>query len=594
MRFLLKYPPGIVTDDTTLAKGGRYVDASMVRFVRGQPETVNGWERVFRTSLEGVCRNSLTWIDNAGRVNLAFGTHTNLYVWRGGQLIDITPALARPSQTLGTDPLSVANGDATVTVTMPGHGLADGALITVTGAAAVGGITPNRASTAVTVIDADSFSYEFTSNATGTATGGGSAVVIAPQEAFAAGQINGTGGSGYGTGAYGVGQYGQPSAAEYYPRTWSLTTLGQALVASPRGGAIYIWDNDSAVKALPIANSPRQCTAVIVTPERAVMALGCNEEVSGTFNPRVIRHSSLTDETVWSTTAAQSTANEITLQSEGRIVSGRMAGYAALVWTDNEVIQLSYVGALDQTYRPDTLGSDCGLMGPNACAVQGQRAFWLSPDVRLWTVALGGQPASIESPMRGELEENLVPNQRDKVILSTLNGHSELWMFYPDVRDGLENSRYQCMSITDGWWSKGILARTAFIDAGPSAYPLGVDVSGNVFWHEKGTTADGDAISGHLEAGPQYLDGTERLVLLREFIPDFKSLVGGLELTLKTWEEPQAPVIEWGPYDITANTQAVQLKSLGRLMGWRIEFNSAPASWRLGTPVAEGRDAGKR
>ena len=32
-----------------------------------------------------------------------------------------------------------------------------------------------------------------------------------------------------------------------------------------------------------------------------------------------------------------------------------MAGYAALVWTDNEVIQLSYVGALDETYRPDVL-----------------------------------------------------------------------------------------------------------------------------------------------------------------------------------------------------------------------------------------------
>lgn len=594
MRLKLAYPPGIVTDDATLAKGGRYIDGDKARWVRGLPEQIGGWERIFRTALTGACRNAFSWVDNAGGLNLAFGTHSKLYVYRGGELIDITPTLAMPSRTLGADPLSVTNGDATVTVTMPSHGLADGDEIDVSGAAAVGGITPNIAGAAVTVIDDDSFTYEFSSNASGTATGGGSAVVIAPQVAFAAGQINGTGGQGYGTGAYGVGQYGQPSAAEYYPRTWSFAALGEALVASPRGGAIYLWENDSAAKAQPIANSPRQNTAVIVTPERAVMGLGSNEEVSGVFNPRCIRHSSITNETVWSTAASGSTAAEIIIQSEGRIVAGRVAGYASLIFTDNEVLQLSYVGALDQTYRDDRLGSDCGLLGPNAVTIRGQRAFWLSPDLRTWTVALGGEPAAIDSPMRDELEQYLSPVQRDKVTLSTINGYSEVWIFYPDVRDGLENSRYQCFSIAEGWWSKGILARTAFMDAGPATYPVGVDPDGKVFWHEKGASADGDAISGHLEAGPQYVEQTGRLLLMREFIPDFQNLVGGLSLTLKTWEEPQSTPVEWGPYNISSMSESVQVKALGRLMGWRIEFDSAPSSWRMGTPVVEGRDAGKR
>lgn len=88
----------------------------------------------------------------------------------------IETATSASATTLGAAPLSVTNGSATVTVTQASHGLAVGQSITIAGAAAVGGITPNGTFTVASVVDANTYTYTFTSNATSTTTGGGAAV----------------------------------------------------------------------------------------------------------------------------------------------------------------------------------------------------------------------------------------------------------------------------------------------------------------------------------------------------------------------------------------------------------------------------------
>jgi hypothetical protein len=70
----------------------------------------------------------------------------------------------------------VVNASPTVTVLHPDHGLFTGLQITVSGAAAVGGITPSGAYT-VTVLTADTYTITHGSNASSNATGGGSAVL---------------------------------------------------------------------------------------------------------------------------------------------------------------------------------------------------------------------------------------------------------------------------------------------------------------------------------------------------------------------------------------------------------------------------------
>ncbi|MCA6346712.1 MAG: hypothetical protein IM622_13260 [Phenylobacterium sp.] len=85
--------------------------------------------------------------------------------------------LLAPVYLLNPNPFSVTNGSPLVAVTQAAHGLATGDTITVAGATAVGGITPSGAYQ-VTVLSASSYTFTHGSNASSTATGGGSAVTV--------------------------------------------------------------------------------------------------------------------------------------------------------------------------------------------------------------------------------------------------------------------------------------------------------------------------------------------------------------------------------------------------------------------------------
>lgn len=602
MEVALDYQPGVVADDTVLTRGGRYIDADKVRFVRAgpgqplKPQLIGGWERLTRTAITGTCRTAFAWTDNDGELNIAFGTHSKLMVWKSGAVSDITPY--GPPARLGANLLASTNASGTVTVTHTAHGYANGISVRVYGAATFNGLdAANLNITAtITVINANSYSYTAgaADTASATGSGGGSSIVVVPQTELPAGQINGTGGRGYGTGAYGVGGYGQPSDTDYFPRTWSFGLIGEALIASPRDEAIFIWENDTAVRATWLQNSPLRNAAILTTPERVVMALGTEEEASPhTYNPRCVRHSDPTDETVWNTSTS-TLAREKILEGAGRLVAGRGAGPANFIWTDNELFQAAYVGGLDELYTFDRLGEDCGLVGPNAACVRNQRGYWLTPDLQFMTASLGGEPVTIESPMRAELTDNLAASQRDKIVMTTLSKFNEVWMYYPDSRDGsggagVENSRALLFSVADGWWSKAQLIRTAFCDAGPADYPVGVDASGNAYWHERGDTNDGNAISHSLEAGPQYIDAGRQSLFLRRFWPDFQDQVGALSLTIYTRETPQSTAQTFGPYTMSPGAEKVDLHIDGRIVSWKISGSSGPASWRMGTPIVEGK-----
>jgi hypothetical protein len=167
MRTPLQLPPGIVADDTDYATGG-WKDASNVRFWRGLPEVIKGWERLTTELLTGVCRTVFAWKDGDNLQTIAFGLHNGLQVWQAGELADITPAVG-----------------------------------------------------------------------------------------FTDGQIDGTGGAGYGTGAYGVGGYGEPSSTDYFPLTWSFgaRSFGE-LYANPRGQGVFVWNNATATPATLLTNAP--------------------------------------------------------------------------------------------------------------------------------------------------------------------------------------------------------------------------------------------------------------------------------------------------------------------------------------------------
>ncbi len=676
MKFPLKIPPGIVLDDTTFATdGSAWYDCDKVRFWRGRPEVIGGWEKLSLDLVSGVCRTVYPWTDNAGTLNVAFGTHSHLQVWLGGELFDITPLLQYPPTLLGSNRLSATVGSPTITVSQPGHGypngtsitvsgaanvgsltpngtftitvvdddsytytfgsnaanttlannpltttngspivtvsqtahgLTTGATVTIAGASAVGGITPNG-TFPITRIDANSYRYTFTANASSAATGGGAAVtmfaspaggdavVIQPQTAFPIGAENGTGGAGYGTGSYSVGEYSEPSTSEYYPRTWSLAAYGESLMANPRGYSIYWWQNDTGVPAEGLQNAPANVTFMLVTPTRQVMAFGCNEELSGEFNPLCIRYSDIEGPTTWAT-RTDNNAGENILSGGGRIVAARLIGNNIFVWTDNSLYQGTFVGDPGQTWRFDRIADQAGLLGPNAAVVVGLFAYWLGPNFQPYACPLGSQPQAIVCPIQDETFNSVTPAQYDKIVASACAQYREIRFDYPAEQDGLENSRYVSVSLPDNAWSRGQMARSAYVDAGPSPSPIGVSPDGYVYWHERGQSADGAAFNAWVESADQYLPAAaERRIMIRGVWPDVERQIGPLWLTVTTRRYPQDTMeFTRGPYALATNQLKKDFRASGRTARVRFESNSVPNYWRLGDPVFDLTTEGER
>lgn len=539
---------------------------------------------------------------SVGRIGLAGAYLANV---TGANTFTLTAASnATLSKTLANNSLAVENGKPIVTVTEVGHNVADGTSVTVSGAAAIGGITPNG-TFLVTWIDADRYRFTFTSNATSTvAAGGGAAVVVvvpasgggglkvAPQRPFLPGSVDGTGGAGFGTGTYSTGGYSEPSTTDYFPRTWAMAAWGQQLVASPRGGTVHVWESDTAVRAKPLDNAPARVTHMLVAPQDQIFALGCNEEVSGVFNPLCIRHSAVRKNTEWST-GGNTTAREYVLPGGGRIVAGRVIGPYLLIWTSHGLFLGTFVGSLQQVWRFDRIADKCGLIGPNAAVVVNQAAYWLGVDGQFYRYGLGGGVEPISCAIRDDLFNNLTPAQADKIVASSNSRFSEVRWDYPDVRDGVENSRYVALSTIGQGWFRGKMARSAFADAGPSQDPIGVTPKGNVYWHERGNTADGQAFEWSIETADQYI-GEEQTALLLGLWPDMKNQIGPVNVTAISRLKPQGDENIKGPFAMAVGEDKVDFRCSGRLFRLRFTGGSVPTFARIGQIAVNLAAAGKR
>jgi len=594
-------PAGLNSDDTTYSAPPSWADGSNVRFRLGRPQVIGGWESLTLSLLSGVCRTVLAWTENnTNALDVAFGEHNALQLWQGGMLFNITPTLALPSTALGANPFSTTNTSTTVSVTHLAHGLSSGETVVISGAVDTNGILAANlnGTRVVTVTGANAYTFTAGSAATSTAAGGGSAVVIAPQRAWAGGPIDGAGSAGYGTGSYGGGAYGAPSTDDFFAMTWSLSAWGQKLIANPRNQTLHIWGNDTAQRAQPIRNAPAKVNYALVAPQRQVFALGCNQEGDGVFNPLCIRHSSIADETSWSTlSSSASTAREYVLPGGGRIVAGRVVGKYLLVWTNHALFLGTYYGQVAKVWSFDKVGDRCGLIGPNAAVVVGSTAYWISPDRQFHAYSLGGAVQAIACPIRKDFADNLAPSQADKIVASSIAEYGEVRFDYPDGRDGYENSRYVTVAVEgpdQGAWYRGAMARTAMVDAGPQSYPIGVTYDGHVYWHEKGSSADGAALSWSLSSADLYLD-ENFAVLARKFLPDTGDQVGAISLTVETRMAPNdRDPRSFGPYAISADQDEVDILPEGRLFRLAFSGSSAPAFCRLGRLLFDVKRRGRR
>lgn len=357
------------------------------------------------------------------------------------------------------------------------------------------------------------------------------------------GQENASLGSGYGSGTYGSGTYGtpRPDGTNIIPATvWSLDTIGENLVACfPGNETIYLWELDTASDAATLTDAP-SAVAVVATEERAVMALGADDD------PRRVAWSDAEDITIW-TAAAGNLAGGTRLQTFGKLQTGKRVRGGILIFTDVDVHLSTYVG-LPKVYGFERLATDCGIVGPGAVAVAGDRAIWMGKD-SFWVYD------GVVNPLPCDLDvfERINGTQSGKTQAVHISAFNEVWFLYPSS-GSTEIDSYAIYNYREEHWTPGSIARTCGVDKGVFAYPLMVGTDGEIYDHEVGHLKD--ARQPYLESGPFEIGNGDRVMLARKVIPD-EAVLGDVALTFYVRDWPMSSESAFGPYTMAAETDVL-------------------------------------
>ena len=157
---------GLYTNEDTLTLANT-LPGSAIRMLNMEVSQFGGYRRI---------NGYADYDSNYGSVT---GSGPVIGLW----ILDGTPYAVRrnlkdTTGSLGSNPFAVTSGSPTITVTHSSHGLSTGDRVTFASSDAVGGITPNSVEMVITVVNANSYTVVFTSNASSSTTGGGSSVTF--------------------------------------------------------------------------------------------------------------------------------------------------------------------------------------------------------------------------------------------------------------------------------------------------------------------------------------------------------------------------------------------------------------------------------
>jgi len=392
---------------------------------------------------------------------------------------------------------------------------------------------------------------------------GGQLYDITPS-GFVTGRDDSLFGYGYGVGIYDGGDYGtiRSTAVALDATTWSLDTWGEYLVAcSTTDGRVFEWNLSTSTTAAIVANAPDDNVGIIVTNERHLVCLGADA------NKRKVAWSDQEDNTTW-TPAANNLAGDLELNTSGRIRTARRVGNDILIWTDVDCHLMRYLGP-PYVYGIERIGENCGIVGPNAVAVAGGTATWLS-EGGFWSYDGAVRPLQCDAVSDVTDDINRVQQ------IKTYGGHNsefgEMWFFYPSSGSD-ENDRYIVWDYRLNHWSVGALARTCWVDQSAFADPIAVGDDNIVYRHELGWTDDGStrvgsvyAISGPIELGQGDMFAVVDRIIADDYenLPSLKAVIGTKNTPEGTYSDTEYTINESDGYidvRLTARQMRVKLEA---------------------------------
>ena len=373
----VKFLPGIDKQNTTVGAQGRWVDSDNVRFRYGLPEKVSGWSSLITDTIVGVCRKLHAFVDISGNRYVAIGTDKFLLLYFEGQLYDITPLRA----TLSSATIATTDTSAICTITTgTSHGLIAGDIVLLDNVTLPAGTGftdadfEDKLFQVTTVGSTTTFTITQSSAATATVATGGS-IDVKPYENI--GPAEQSYGYGWGTDTWGAGGWGDASSAQdvvLEPGLWSLDNFGQVLIATIANGKTFTW-NEGAVTPLTVrastttsgfetTNNPTASRLTLVSPTTRHLVHFGTETTIGTTSTQddmFIRFSDVENINDYTQTAINA-AGSFRLQDGTRIVGALKAKETILVWTDNALYTMRYIGA-PFTFGFEQVGTNCGLIG---------------------------------------------------------------------------------------------------------------------------------------------------------------------------------------------------------------------------------------
>ena len=644
-----KFKPGIDKQNTEVGAENRWIDSDNVRFRYGLPEKVGGWSSLVTDTIVGVARAQHAFVDIAGNRYVAIGTDKFLLLYFEGQLYDITPL----KTTLTSATIATTNASPTCTITKSGHGLSVGDIVQLDSVTLPSGTGfsasdfEDKNFQVITVPTTSTFTITQSSNASGTVSTGGS-LSIKPYEPV--GPRAQSYGYGWGIGSWGDGNWGEAAAATdvtLEPGLWSLDNFGQVLVATILNGKTFTWDAgastpletraSTATSGFSTTNNPTATRVSLISPTtRHLLHFGTETTIGSTStqDDMFIRFSDQEDINTY-TPSAINTAGTLRLQDGTKIIGALKAKEVILVWTDNALYTMKFIGA-PFTFQLEQVGTNCGLIGQNAVVEIDGAAFWLSPK---GFFLYDGTVKSIPCTVEDFVFDNFDTTNGQQVSAGLNNLYTEITWYYPSSNSEY-NDKYvvfnygESAGVPGGVWYTGTEARTSWIDS--NVYPnpfatkydstsdgtfpviVGQDSLGQTtyFEHEVGTdqlnpngttttvtsfiqSFDIDLESRAKDArgrstGPKVAG--EIFIAMRRFVPDFKTLAGNAKVSLNVKRYPQQSSSQTAlsPFTITSSTDKKDTRARGRFVSVKIENDASSESWRFGTLRLDVQPDGRR
>ena len=430
------------------------------------------------------------------------------------------------------------------------------------------------------------------------------------------------------------GEAASASEVSLEPGLWSLSNFGQVLVATIANGKTFTWNAGDAARLTTRASTttsgfstsanPTATRVTLVSPTtRHLIHLGTETTIGNTAtqDDMFIRFSDQEDINDYTPTAIN-TAGSQRLQDGTKIMGSLKAKEAILIWTDNALYTMKFIGA-PFTFGFEQVGTNCGLIGKNAVIEIDGAAFWMSPNgFFMFDGTVKSLPCSVEDYVYDQADTT----KGQQVYAGLNNQFTEVVWYYPSTNSEY-NDQYVVFNYGEamkgGVWYIGTEARTSWIDS--TVYPkpfatkfnssatgsfpevIGEDGLGQttLFEHEIGTdqvNADGSTTTVtsfvksydfDLQASQKNAQGKSTgstlsgdvFLAMRRFIPDFKDLQGNAKVTLAVKRYPQQSetTTALSPFTITSSTDKKDTRARGRFVNIKIENTNVSESWRFGT-----------